>query len=197
MRGKFIVFEGLDGAGSSTQANLLADYLRLSGVKIIVTKEPTNNIIGGLIRGQLSSDWKTNQECLQLLFAADRSHHLQKEIIPALEQGVTVICDRYLISSLAFGGIGCSIEWLKKLNEKFLIPDLTIILKVSPAECIKRIKGARFGMELFEQEEKLEDVWRNYEQLANYHPNTHIINGEGEEKEILKNIIKIINPRMI
>src|SRR3989338_2983887 len=105
MRGKFIVFEGLDGAGSSTQANRLADYLRLSGKKAIVTKEPTNNMIGGLIRGQLTSDWKTWPECLQLLFSADRAHHLEKEIIPLLKQGITVITDRYFFSTLAYGAL--------------------------------------------------------------------------------------------
>jgi len=193
MRGKFIVFEGLDGAGSSTQANLLADYLRLSGKKAIVTKEPTNNIIGGLIRGQLSSDWKTSQECLQLLFTADRAHHLEKEILPALEQGITVICDRYILSTLAFGGLDCDMSWLKKLNEKFPTPDITVVLDVSSATCIKRIKSARFGMELFEKEEKLSKVWQNYEQLKTYHPNTHIVDGEKDEKDVLKSVISLIN----
>jgi dTMP kinase len=190
MRGKFIVFEGLDGSGSSTQTALLADYLRLSGKRVVVTKEPTNNIIGGLIRGQLSSDWKSSPDCLQLLFAADRMHHLEKEVLPALEKGNIVICDRYVLSSLAFGGLDCNLHWLKKLNEKFLVPHLTILLKVSPAACIARVKAARFSLELFEDEKKMSSVWQNYEQLAKDYPNVHIIDGEKSEKDVLKEIIK-------
>jgi len=108
--GKFIVFEGLDGSGSSTQASKLRDWLNRAQKELILgkpraqlTKEPTNNIIGGLIRGQLTGDWKTRPECLQLLFAADRSHHLEREIIPLLKDGVTVISDRYFFSTIAFG----------------------------------------------------------------------------------------------
>ena len=78
--GKFIVFEGLDGSGKSTQANLLVDFLQQQlHQKTHYTSEPTPNIIGGLIRSQIAGDWKTSNECLQLLFSADRLYHLEKE----------------------------------------------------------------------------------------------------------------------
>ena len=113
--GKFIVFEGIDGAGKTTQSELLFDFLRQKKQKAILehqgvhlTQEPTTNLIGGLIRSQLTHDWKSGPECLQLLFAADRMYHLAKEILPCLQKGMTVISDRYLYSSIAFGTVhGC------------------------------------------------------------------------------------------
>jgi len=172
--GKFIVFEGLDGSGSTTQAGKLLDWLNKSPKKLLlghpqahVTKEPTNNIIGGLIRGQLTGDWKTRPECLQLLFSADRSQHLEKEIIPLLKSGVTVISDRYFLSTVAFGATEIEDkEWLININKPFILPDLTFLIKVSPKVCLERIRGDRFSVELFEKEEALTRVWRNYEELA-------------------------------
>ena len=149
--GLFIAFEGLDGAGSSTQAEILFNNLSNSSGKALLTKEPTNNIIGGIIRGQLTRDWSSNMECLQLLFAADRSHHLEKVILPALKQKRVVISDRYFFSSIAFGSIDLDQEWLLALNEKFILPDLTFILKVSPKICARRMQETRFDLELFEE----------------------------------------------
>jgi len=104
-KGKFIVFEGLDGSGTTTQANLLFRYLKKQGKKVYLTGEPTRSLIGGLIEGQISGDWKSTPECLQLLFTADRAHHLEKGIIPLLKKGITVICTRYILSTLAYGSI--------------------------------------------------------------------------------------------
>lgn len=117
--GKFIAFEGLDGAGSTTQAGKLTVYLKERLKKVHLTKEPTNNLIGGLIRGQLTKEWRTGPECLQLLFTADRAHHLEKEVIPLLKQEITVITDRYFFSSVAFGSLGIDDrDWLRKMLEK-------------------------------------------------------------------------------
>src|SRR3989338_8854070 len=105
--GKFIVLEGLDGSGQSTQAANLVDFLNAAAEKLRpgcagahLTKEPTNNLIGGLIRAQLTSEWKTKAECLQLLFAADRAHHLEKTVAPLLEKGIWVVSDRYFFSTI-------------------------------------------------------------------------------------------------
>lgn len=198
--GKFIVFEGLDGSGQSTQAAKLLEYFnekkqifKFGHVGVHITKEPTSGIIGGLIRGQLSFDWKTSQECLQLLFAADRAYHLEKEIIPLLEKGVTVICDRYFFSSCAFGAIELDQEWLLKVNENFLFPDLIFLLEVSPEICVDRIKRNRFEINLFEKEEILKKVWLQYQKLAQRHKNTYIINGERSVGEIFEDIKQIVN----
>ncbi len=177
MKGKFVVIEGLDGSGASTQAAMLSEYLASSGYKALVTKEPTNNLIGGLIRGQLTHEWKSNPECLQLLFAADRSHHLEKEIIPALEQGFIVISDRYMYSSLAFGSIDCDMDWLKSINSKFMVPDVSIILDVPPETYVERIGRSRAGFELFEDKSKLEKVRRAFDLLSKEYPGVAAIDG--------------------
>lgn len=198
--GKFIVFDGLDGSGQSTQATKLVAYLnerfknKFGYPGAHLTKEPTTFLIGGLIRSQLTHDWKSSPECLQLLFAADRAHHLEKEVIPLLELGVTVVSDRYAFSSFAFGGLELDRDWLFKVNEKFLLPDLTFFLKVSPRVCIERIKTNRFETTLFEHEEIMRRVWVNYQKLAEKFQNVHIINGERPPDKVFEEIAKITEP---
>jgi len=151
--GNFIVFEGLDGSGKSTQAELLLSYLKKKGKKAHLTSEPTRYLIGGLIKSFVTHDWKSTPECLQLLFAADRAHHLNKEIIPLLKKGVIVISDRYFLSSLAFGALEVKDgDWLFDINKKFILPDLTIILKVKPKTCVQRMAKEKFSLTLFEKE---------------------------------------------
>lgn len=190
--GNLVVFEGLDGSGSSTQVKLLADNLTKEGLDCYTTKEPTNNLIGGLIRGQLTGEWQIGMEGLQLLFAADRAHHLKREVIPALESGKTIICDRYLFSSIAFGALELNQDWLVKINEKFILPDLTIILKVSPDKCIKRMKESRLGLEFFEEKKKLEKVWQNYRWLASEFKNVEVVDGERSIDKIGKEVLEIV-----
>ena len=188
---KFIAFEGLDGSGSSTQINLLSDHLSKKWLKVYTTKEPTNNLIGGLVRGQLTKQWRSSQTCLQLLFSADRAHHLEIEIEPALKKGNIVLTDRYMLSTFAFGSIdGLEIGWLEEMNKHFRKPDLTILLKVPPAECIARINKSRNGAELFEEVKKLEKVWNNYEILAERHENVVIIDGTLDADKVHKLIVK-------
>ena len=191
-KGMFVVLEGLDGSGSSTQVALLKKALGSSGHKVHITKEPTNNIIGGLIRGQLTKDWKTGPECLQLLFAADRAHHLEREIMPAMNDGNIVVSDRYFFSTMAFGGIDIDIGWLKKINERFVVPDLTFFIKVPAKECVRRISASRFELELFEEEKKLFRVWENYEKLSQEFDNVHVIDGMQSVDEVHKEIIGIV-----
>ena len=192
-KGIFIAFEGLDGAGSSTQAEMLRDYLKRFGVKPHLTKEPTNNLIGGLIRGALTKEWKASNMCFQLLFSADRAHHLDREILPALEKGLVVITDRYLFSTIAFGSLDCEKQWLKELNKNFPLPDLVYLIKVPPEECVKRIRKNRLEFELFEEVEKLKNVWATYEELAEEHNNVHLIDGTKSKETVHQEIVDILN----
>lgn len=186
-----MVFEGLDGSGQSTQADLLFKYLKRQGKKVYLTSEPTASLIGGLIKSQLSNDWKSSPECLQLLFTADRAYHLEKEMIPLLKRGIIVICTRYILSTLAYGNIDIKDKkWLIEINKKFILPDTTFFLKVSPRICLKRIKKERFHQELFEKEEKLDKVSKNYLKFAKKFKNSHIINGERPIKEVFEEIKK-------
>lgn len=189
--GMLIVFEGLDGSGSSTQVDLLVKNLKSLGYPAFGTKEPTNNIVGGLIRGQLTGDWKAGMECLQLLFAADRAHHLDREIKPALKQGKIIVSDRYYFSTVAFGSLELDRDWLIRLNEKFIYPDLTFLIKVSPKECLRRMKLSRNELELFEQEKKLKKVWAAYSWLAKNNKNVFMIEGEKSISQISLEVFEI------
>ncbi len=197
--GKFIVFDSLDGSGSSTQAKKLVAWLKSQKIKAALTKEPTNNIIGGLIRGQLTHDWKSSQECLQLLFAADRAHHLEREIIPMLKDGYVVVCDRYFFSTVAFGSLDIpEKDWLMTLNERFIMPDLTIILQVSPDNCIKRMQEDRYSLELFEKKEKLSRVWRTYQWLAErFADYTVMLDGQKPANEIAKDVENLVSRKLL
>ena len=196
-KGKFIVFDSLDGAGNSTQVKLLADYLNKIGKRTHITKEPTSGLIGGLIKSQLTHDWKSSQICLQLLFSADRAYHLEKEVVPLLKKGINVISDRYFFSTMAYGNLEINdLNWLIEINKKFILPDLTFFLKVSPKICIERIKKDRFEITLFEKEKVLEKVWQNYEILAKKFENVFIIDGEREIEKIAKEIRKIVKKKL-
>ncbi|NCO43995.1 dTMP kinase, partial [Candidatus Berkelbacteria bacterium] len=187
---------GLDGSGSSTQAELLGKSLTNNGYKVLVTKEPTNNLIGGLIRGQLTHEWSSNMETLQLLFAADRAHHLEKTVIPALTNKWVVISDRYFFSTLAFGALDIDMAWLQSLNERFLLPDCTLYLQVPSKDVIARMRATRDKFELFEEEKKLAKVKNNYMQLAKDFANIHTINGTNTIPQISGEIDLIIRNKI-
>lgn len=203
--GKFIVFDGLDGSGQSTQAGKLFDFLNSPEQKtkfghtgVHITKEPTPSLIGGLIRSQLTHEWKSSNECLQLLFSADRAHHLEKEIIPLLERGIIVVCDRYFFSTIAYGSLDIKDrDWLLNLNKNFLYPDMIFLLKVSPKVCIERIEKNRFGVTLFEKEEMLTKVWQNFEQLSKEFENVHVVNGEGPVDKIHQEVVQLVSDKLL
>lgn len=191
-KGVFIDIEGLDGSGASTQAKLFEEYLQIKGTKTLLTKEPTDNVIGGLIRGVLTGVISQMQpEALQLLFCADRAHHISRFIKPALEGGSNVITDRYIWSTIAFGGADLDKKWLATIQKNFLKPDISFIIKVNPEVCVKRIVDNRFDVELFEKVDKLRKVWENYEWIAKKYKNIYIIDGEQSEKKVLQDIVKI------
>lgn len=135
---KFIVIEGVDGAGCTTQTRLLTEYLKSQGHRAIATKEPTEERVGRLIREYLKT--KVAHPAVDaLLFAADRVEHLATVIQPALERGEHVVCDRYLESTLAYQvAEGLPVEWLSEINSYALKPDAVIILDINPETSLKR-----------------------------------------------------------
>ena len=190
----FIVFEGLDGSGLSTQSLMLRDYFMDKGKDVMHTKEQTDGFIGGLIKAGLKHQWKTSPRGLQLLFTADRAHHLFAEIEPALDIGKIVISDRYIFSTLAFGGINVDMDFLKQINSKFKKPDITFIIDTPPETCLERIKRTRFQhLELFE---KIEKIRENYLSLKDYFPNVYIINGNRPKEEVFEEIKKIVEEKL-
>ena len=190
--GKFMAIEGIDCSGKSTQTNLLREYLKREKIPCYATQEPSKSIIGGIIRGRLTGDWKTvSPLSLQLLFAADRANHLKYEIIPQLEKGVNVVTNRYFFSSIAYGSVDIAQEdWLLQINDPFLLPDLTIILKTSVKLALKRIREAETRLELFDDEKTIEQVWNTYEKISKKYPNIKLIDSEKSTEEVFEEIKK-------
>jgi|GEM_PF-90785 len=193
--GNFIVFEGLDGSGQSTQANLLRDFFIKNGFQVVLTKEPTlASEAGRKIRKILDEKEKISLQKLQELFAQDRKEHLTKIITPALKKGKIVISDRYFFSSFAYGeASGLALKWLLKINDNFLLPDLIFILKVRPRACIRRIEKRGEKKTIFEKEKKLKKVWQTYKILPKIFKNVYMIKGEGTIPQVferVKNVIK-------
>ncbi len=195
-KGTFIVFEGLDGAGQGTQIALLEKYIQSKKKKkVYVTSEPSHNLIGGLIRSLLRHHWFLSNTGIQLLYAADRAHHLEIEVFPVQKKGCHVISGRYFFSTIAFGSINNDVKWLKAINEKFPHPDITIFLDVSPKECMKRINNGRPLKELFEKEKTLQKVYKTYMSLVKdkTHKNVYVVDGARPVAEVAKDIEKIID----
>ena len=192
MPGKLIAFEGLDGSGITTQSTLLRNSMLSRGKDVILTKEPTDGLIGGIIKASLRKEWKTNPLALQLLMVADRSHHLATEIEPALKKNMTVISDRYILSTLAYGSPDVDMKILQQLNAGFRKPNLLIIIDTHPRVCLERIKKSRHHIELFEDEQKFNQIRSNYLSLKNFFPNTHVIDGNRTPEEVMKDVKKIV-----
>jgi len=166
-KGKFIVLEGIDGSGLSTQTLRLKDYLLQNyAIKAVLAKEPSEGLIGALIRQILSGRVTgIHDRSLALLFAADRLDHIHNKILPILDKGDFVICDRYLWSSFAYQGLTNELVWIEEINKYALKPDLTIFIRVRPETSMQRICSSRIKTEIFETRETLEKVLANYEKI--------------------------------
>jgi dTMP kinase len=193
----FIVVCGLDGCGKSTQAKLLAKWLKGKDKEVCLTKEPTDSSIGNLIRVVLKHELKLSPLTLQFLFAADRANHLKKEIEPALNKGKVVISDRYILSSLAYGSLEVKLDFLKGINSGFRRPDLTLLIDTPPHICLERIKKNKTHLELFEDEEKLKRVRKNYLALNKYFPNTFMVRGDRRKEEVFQRIKEIVEEKIL
>jgi len=156
-RGRFIVLEGLDGAGTTTQCAAIARAFRAEGAAVEITMEPSGGPIGTLIRQALThrvglpGGRPLTAETLALLFAADRVDHLAGEIEPALERGALVLSDRYLLSSLAYQGAQVGLAWVSQVNARARTPDLTLFLEVSPRVAASRRADRGGREELYER----------------------------------------------
>ena len=191
MCGKFIVFEGLDGSGQSTQAKLLKEFFERQGRGVIATKEPTSASDAGreiieVLKKRKTADPKTLQE----LFVEDRRAHLENLILPALEKGDIVIGDRYAMSTMAFSAIACDEGWLIEINKDFLWPDMTFVLQVRPEVSLGRIHKRGKPEELFETMEKLTNVSTQYKNLIPRFKNCFGIDGERSIEEVHERVWK-------
>jgi dTMP kinase len=162
-KGIFICIEGLDGSGKTTQAKLLAKKLRKS-YNAVYTAEPSRGKIGTYIRERCLYGKKRLSSAVEaLLFAADRIEHVENVVLPALNAGKLVISDRYLYSSLAYqGAAGLSLEWIEKINEHALKPDLAIFIDVDPKTAMRRLKLKKSVMENMKTQQKVRDVYLKF-----------------------------------
>lgn len=178
----FLVLEGLDGAGTTTQVQLLAQKLEEYGASVHPTCEPSTGPIGAMIREMLRMEIAieeegqrrpVSRETLALLFAADRLHHLESEIEPALRSGKVVLSDRYYHSSLAYQG---DVEksatgeervdygWVQSLNKEARAPTLTVYVRTPVDTCLRRL-STRSNFEIYEREEKLRRLATRYDEV--------------------------------
>jgi dTMP kinase len=164
-KGYFIVFEGVDGGGKSTQIRMLADYFKEREYEVELHMEPTKGPIGNLLWNYMrSKDRSFSPETEALLFAADRIEH-GKIIEKALTEGKVIISDRYLHSSLAYqGAAGVDVEWMKSLNRHALKPDLVILLDIDPGKSLERVSDR--AKTVFEEKEYLRKVRDGYLRYA-------------------------------
>lgn len=188
--GVFVVFEGIDGAGTTTQAERYAGYLRGKHRHVHVTREPSQGPIGSLIRMVLSQRLllppQNHSETMALLFAADRIDHDQVEIVPHLQDGAAVLSDRYDLSSLAYQSattqdedVQATIAWIRELNRHALRPKATVVIDVDPAVAAKRRRARGGAEELFDDSElqaKLANAYANAEQLV---PEDNVVHIDG------------------
>lgn len=178
MKGTFITFEGCEGAGKSTQIRLLSQYLAERGKECVVTREPGGSAISEAIRAVILDGKNTamTDECEALLYAAARAQHLSDTVLPALEAGKTVLCDRYLFSSFAYQGYGrgLDMDFLRAVNSFALqghMPDITLFLDIPPRSAFERKHGA-------DQNDRIEQagevfharVYQGYLRLAEEYP---------------------------
>ncbi len=163
-RGRFIVFEGIDGAGKTTQIELLEKALRESGRRVYRTAEPTESVSGGLLRDALGGVSRRSAGEMAALFVLDRIFHNVNPvngIEKMLADGVDVICDRYYYSSLAYQGSEINFDWVRDMNlncPEIRRPDLCIFLDLTPEQSMERINNGRVTHEIYESVERLSRV---------------------------------------
>lgn len=187
IEGSLIVIEGIDGSGTTTQAELLVNWFRSRSLAAHYTREPTDGPIGSMVRqvlnhrvvvrgitGPRAPAWAT----MALLFAADRVDHLESEILPNLLDGVNVVCDRYDLSSLAYQSATASasdieivkaVSWIRELNKHVRRPDLTVVLDTDPEVAARRRLARTVSAELYEDQDlqrSLAQAYKSAERLV-------------------------------
>ena len=198
MAAKFIVFEGIDGAGKTTQAKLLADKIKEMGRVAELTAEPTALESGKALRRVLSGEEKKSNCEIATMFTLDRiAHNVHPEtgINALIEKGVDVISDRYYYSSLAYQGSATSYPWVKSLNldcPEIRRPDLCIFLDLKPEESLERISKGREKLEIFENLETLTRVRESFFNVfSDLDDNVAIIDAYRTPEEIAADIFEL------
>jgi len=184
-RPRFIVLEGIDGSGTTTQLTRLTAYLGGLGRRVHATREPSDGPVGRLVReillgGHRGPDGaEVDGRAMALLFAADRRDHLRREIEPALASGIDVVTDRYLLSSLAYQAEEAERDWVAGLARAVRPPDLTLLLDVPVSVAAARRRAAGRSTERYDEDGFQARVAANYRRLASGDPGIVVLDGSG------------------
>ncbi len=202
-KGNFIAFEGIDGSGKSTQVRMLTEKMKEEGIYCYTTMEPTDSPIGSLIHQIMTGRIKADNKVIAALFAADRLDHLLNDIngiVSKINEGITVISDRYYFSSYAYHSVDMPMDWVIKANEQssvILKPTVNIFIDLNPDTAIERIAKNRFHQELFEKKSRLVKVREKYlEAFVKLKESERVIivDGNRSKQEIADDIWDKIKP---
>lgn len=191
--GRFVVLEGIDGSGTTTQAARLAASLRAAGHAVVSTREPSDGPLGVVLRQALTRRLVgLSDQALALLFAADRLDHLASVVEPALAEGKVVVSDRYVLSSLAYQGMRLPLSWVETLNAAARPADLTLYLEVDPRTAARRRQGRGGAAELFDADEVQRAVARAYGRVVRKHARAQRVvrvDGRAAPDEVAREIL--------
>jgi dTMP kinase len=190
---RFLAVEGLDGAGTTTQAGLLASALRRLDLRVCLTAEPTDGPLGRVLRAHVRKELTLDPVTAALTFTADRADHLERLIRPALAAGEWVVCDRYILSTLAYQGAdGVDRSWVLEASASFLRPDLTVVLQV-PSEDLASRLDTRARVDRYEDPGISEALRVSYEEsiglLRARGHRIEVIDGSAPPQDVLKTIL--------
>mgnify|MGYP003504240606 CR=1 FL=1 len=201
-KGKFIVFEGIDGSGKTTQIGKLCEYLESKGRKVFITSEPTISMTGGILRDALTGVSKRTSCEMAAMFVLDRIFHnvnTKWGINKMLDEGFDVLCDRYYYSSFAYQGLDSDIDWLLECNlncPAILKPDLCLFLDLDPKICAERISSTRLTKDIFETEETIRKIRKRFSEVFEKISDTEniaVVNAEGTCEEVAEKVLKAVN----
>lgn len=197
-KGLFITFEGADGSGKSTQHKKAAKYLQNSGQEVISTRDPGGTPLGTKIREiLLHHDGKIANYCELFLYLADRAQHVDEKILPALESGKTVLCDRYVDSTLAYQGYARGLDkeeilMLNNIAAQSLMPDLTFVFDVSTETAEKRVGETKDRLES-EAKEFHQKVREGFLDLAKKYPQRiKVIDANQSIEEVFAEVVEVL-----
>lgn len=202
----FIAFEGIDGSGKSTQVKLLKEKLENAGLKVYTTCEPTDSPMGKMIRDIFNHRIEADHRTIAALFVADRLDHLLNKtngVLKMLEDGYTVITDRYYLSSYAYQSPYMDLNWViqaNALSAGLLRPDLNVYIDIAPEVSIERLNKGRTSVELYETLDNLRDVRGKYFEifeLLKDEEKVFVTDGNRNPEQIADEIWKEIETRFL
>lgn len=202
MNGLFIVLEGVEGSGKTTQLGLLAEWLEGLRLAHVVTREPGGTAVGEAVRTALLHGGDVDARSELLLYLAARAQLLAETVRPALAEGRIVLTDRYELSTFAYQGAGrglpeASVRALNSFATTDLRPDLTIVLSVPRSVAVTRLTERKTGADRLERESVAfhERVAAAYEMLGNTEPGVEIVDGAPEPGPVHENVVRVLRDR--